>query len=147
MQNQQQNRLTEWHNFGDMNPEIHGGRFIKWQGDYWLLIETRNLEEVGPQGMIRDGEKFMFDIYYIYPDDVWIDGNPDKGLTDPMRDIVESFGKRYSNILEHNEIPPDMDVEYFIVDLPFHIGIDGEDRYSANYWEFLESYGIDESNF
>lgn len=140
---------TEWANYGDMTPAIHGGRFLRWDGDHWLIVETRNLEEVGPEGMIRDGEKWMIQTYSVYPDDVFPDGDPENGLTDEMKSILESLSdENYDpdNYPEHpTEYAPEFaeNIGYYVADIPSHSGIHGDDHYTADYWEYLEqNHGI-----
>lgn len=136
-ENYAENKATKsWVNYGDVNPRPHGGRFLKWDtaGGYWHLIISTNLEDVQP-GMIQNGEKYMFEHYYIYPQDVWEDGVPQKGWSFEMNQVIDAFQEDYN--------PTDMDdVEYLIPDLSFRMRPSGSEDYASNYWEYLGDYGI-----
>jgi hypothetical protein len=142
---------TEWRNYGDANPRIHGGRFIRFDesGEYWQIIETRDLQEVGPQDMIRNGERFMFEDKTVYPDDVWVDGDPMKGFTDAMVSIFESLGDGL--LAEPPEGKPaivvDRPIEYYIADLPQYARLDTRDTYHGDYWDSLEDKGVDTEQY
>jgi hypothetical protein len=130
-----------WQNYGDANPKIHGGRFVKWTGDMWHIVETRDLQEVGPSDMIQDGERWMIQEYWVEKQDLFIDGDYTKGPTKAFEKVLESLSIEYKTALV------DYSIEYFVVDIPFHVGIHGDDSYTANYWEYLEDMGIPVDRF
>ena len=132
---------SDWTNYGDLHPRRHGGRFLRWEGDGWHMVETRDLKHVGPEGMISDGERYMVQDYYLEPADVWVDGDPSEGFTDAMQGILESLGDTH----HVPDGPPFMDrIGYYVADLPFHAGIHARDSYTADYWGYLgDRYEID----
>lgn len=141
----------EWTNYGDANPRIHGGRWVRWEDDHWHLIETRDLKEAGPEGMIQDGERYMIEDYVIYPDDVFAGGEPKNGLTDAMKGVLDSLSDTGYDPDEYPEEPTEYapefaeNIAYYVVDIPFHTGIHGRDEYTADYWDYLErNYGIEQ---
>lgn len=151
---------ASWENYGDVNPEQHGGRFIRWEGNGWHVIETRKIGEAVPEDIGAPGDTHVAFDSYFYPEDVFQGGNPQNGLTDDMMRIVESLGDEMLtlNWFRENpdEVPEGEDPEYapefrsrlayYVVDLTHHIGDSRMDTVE-DYWEYLESYGIEESEF
>lgn len=124
---------TEWVNYGDVNPKIHGGRFVRWDGSMWHIIETRNLQEVGPQDMIRNGEKFMFSYTAAEPYDVWDDpSDPWTEFSDEMGSILSSLGDGHH--LPNTE-PFLSRIDYYVADFSHYYR--GHDEYHADYWGAL----------
>lgn len=153
-------RPTEWENYGDVNPEQHGGMFIRWEGNGWHVIETRKLgvdvpEDIGPP----DATHVVFD-YYFYPDDVFVGENPSNGLTDNMMRIVEALSdetltlnyyEQNPEALPEGEVPeyaPEFkkNLPYYVVDLTFQIG-EGRMDTAEDYWGYLRNKGIKEEDF
>lgn len=145
----------QWLNYGDANPRVHGGRFVTWTGDGWRMIETRDLQEVGPQGMIQGDDRWLFEDYYIEPADVFVDGEVENGLTDAMKKILASFSREhldpdnYPEEADDTDLAPELidNLAYYVVDIPHHAGPHGDDSYHANYWSALERYGIDTDEY
>jgi len=124
---------TEWVNYGDMNPKIHGGRFVRWDGSMWQIIETRNYEELGPEGIISDGEKFMFRHTAAEPHDVWDDPS------DPWTEFTDTMGSILSSLGDGRRLPnaePFLSrIDYYVADFSHHHH--GRDEHHADYWGAL----------
>jgi hypothetical protein len=136
----QRTNVNSWKNYGDTSPREHGGWFLNWKGSYWRLVKTRDLE--GHSMLEGSDDRYMFKSYKIYPSDVWVDGDPEKGFTQGMKDIVETFNNQDFDPMDVEE------VEYLIPDLPFHSGMRERETYAANYWKHLEgNWGITASKF
>jgi len=130
---------SEWVNYGDANPDIHGGRFIKFipSFQHWKLIQTEDAYWV-------DGDLIHVSEYWIdstqivnYEDDemVW---------KDIMHKIFDQFQLEYPTPKDY---PNERPIEYFLVDVPFFASGFEEGQYiePEKYWEILEDcYGIKE---
>lgn len=128
---------TDWVNYGDVNPRAHGGRFIKFDGSAWELIETRPPDTL-PDGLTTDEHLVQYG--YVYPEDIWIDGDPDEGPTDWLeRTIHEVHG--YDS---YEQAMLEAPVEYWVADWLSYYG-GGRDEFipDSNWNTWLENRGID----
>jgi len=125
---------TEWVNYGDMNPRIHGGMWVQWDRDMWHIITT-----VHPEGLPSDmvDNEHMIEHTWVEPSDLFKNGNPDNGATDTFERILESLSTGYVTALV------DYDIEYFVADFNHWIH-SGDTDYidDSNYWDYLCDYGI-----
>jgi len=129
----------EWINYGDVNPEPHGGAWVKWddRAEMWHVVTNHNLRTMGPEGMIRDGEHQLVEEYWIEPHDVWIDGDPDEGFADDFR---RSFSSR-SRMPEHTR-----DMRYIAQEVALGMPhrIRGKDSYTDDLASYLsDRFGIE----
>lgn len=133
-------KTNEWNNYGDMNPEDHGGRFIKWTGGSWELIETSRSEDIAGEDFAEENGEHMIEHIYIYPDEVFIDGNPENGFTDTMHSIFDSLGMDRNLTPENPEIMDNL--QYYLADFNYYIGGNHYDFKDGDYWDIVESYGV-----
>lgn len=136
--------VRAWKNFGDADPREHGGRFLKFEeeeytSDHWTLVITTDME--GHSLVEGSDDRYLFQEWFIEPDMVWVDGDPEKGFTEEMQDEV--------NEVREDINPQDIEkVESILPFLVSHIRAVGYDTYAANYWEHLEgNWGISASQF
>lgn len=123
-----------WVNFGDVNPEKHGGIFVTWDGDMWKVVTT--------YGGITT--------HYVEPQDVWVDGNPENGFTDTFRGLIGGRHRYHDGVEE----TPDLDENWNLI--LSEIGhyarhyTRADRRHSGDYdgyWDELESrFGITEDD-
>jgi hypothetical protein len=78
-----------WANYGDVNPAPHGGMWLHYEGDGWMMIGTFVAEDVGLDPDVDDPIKAQ----YVYQSPVaWRDiVTEDGGWTDRARGTVESL--------------------------------------------------------
>jgi hypothetical protein len=135
----QRTNVNSWKNYGDISPRVAGGRFLKWEGSYWTLVVTRDMEG---HGMLEGSDdRYMFNEYVFGPSDVWVDGDPEKGFTEEMQNAADALNRDID--------PMDMEeVEWVLPDLSHHMRQHPDDTYAANYWKHLErNWGITASKF
>lgn len=142
-------RPNEWVNYGDVNPQKHGGIFVKWTNGHWHIIETRG--------------SYM-NHHYIDPNDVWVEGEPLNGFTDWAADQLESYsnGPFHLNDVNNPDLPDDVTfaehmrwivdnhTEWIVGSLAIaYVGYYGphKSEKAEDYWAYLENYGIEEQNF
>lgn len=123
----------EWVNFGDANPELHGGLFLRWDRDMWQLVETRHPGDL-PEGF--DGQ--YVSEYYIEPEDVWVNGNPSEGFTEEM---VSEF----ETLTSHQQPETTWDMDNIAISIAHHFphymhGRTSEMDEDADYWEYLADH-------
>lgn len=156
---------TEWQNIGDVNPERHGGIFIRYDnvGDYHV-IETRHYADL-PDGLTES--EHMFEHSYVPIDDMLQDPEDlSKGFTDwflrkldeyhnPVVDPV--YFENPENELPENETIGDL-MEWVLEEkanelistfLHSHVSYYGgySTDFDSDYWGYLENHGIDKENF
>ena len=152
----------EWINIGDMNPERHGGIFVKWNRDGYEVIRTRHFAEL-PDGFSEN--EHMFDHYWIYPDEFFVNPEkPQEGFTDWASREIETFhkppvtqevltGETKPDRVSMNEHIEGLLSEYnekIITDLCYaYSGYYGshEMNLDADYWDYLQHHGIEEEKF
>ena len=148
---------TQWENHGDINPERHGGLFVKWDNGMWHMIETTHYADL-PEFLSEN--EHMFSHMYIEPQDVWENGNPYNGFTERMLKELKSFSN-----LPFEPMNPDSDsmpknesygdyVEWYLsnhsnrlVGLVCHSMrgyVDSTNNFSNDYWGYLGNYGIEQ---
>lgn len=120
----------KWENYWDANPKAHGGAFIKWNGNGFrtVITEPRDMhpEEVS-EGRIQ------FGVITIYPDEIWVDGNPERGFT-------EDIQSRFNTWQNGPETPYDLTaVKAVCHDHILHFGmyhLNGQEQWvePENYW-------------
>lgn len=135
-------KTDDWLNYGDANPEIHGGRFVKWDSDggYWKVVETLPWGDILPEKEEEDGH--MVQINWIYPEDLFVDEEPEKGPTEAFKSVLDSLSIGYLEALT------DYRIEYFVADIPDHVRLDPRDDTipEGEYWEYLSEFGITEED-
>lgn len=143
---------TDWVNFGDINPEPHGGIFVKWTNDHWEVVETHH-----PDTFETDGYMFMH--YYVYPDEIFQEGEVENGFTEQFKNELESVHNTpfdVSQLGEENDLETDMkwvimkqmnflqsSIAHFATN---YVRAENE-IIKGNYWEILEErFGITEES-
>lgn len=137
---------TQWQNFGDVNPEIHDGQFIRYDEDKecWVHIKTYCLEERGIKTIdidcvffverINEEADWWFEIEYIYPDDIFVDEHDlSKGFVPEFQEFVDGEMQSYHS--------PSLELlisEY----VTFYTYLDPLVVESKDYWNDLSEYGI-----
>lgn len=93
--------------------------------------------------MIQNGEKYMIQSLWIYPEDVWVDGDPNKGFTEEMKSVLTFCGD--DGLHPHNL----KEIRLALAHCAISHGALGtaDDEYASNYWDHLEEYGISSSRF
>ena len=150
---------TEWENYGDLNPERHGGLFVKWDKGMWHLIETTHHADI-PEFLSKN--EHMFSHMYIEPQDVWKNGDPYKGFTNRMLKELKSFSNLpfvpFNPENADKNMPKDESytdyVEWYLSEhtnrlmgLVCHSMrgyVDPTNDFSTDYWSYLESYDIEQ---
>lgn len=142
-----------WVNYGDVNPEPHGGRFIKYDADagQWLLVETINMADIDPSAG-EDCTRHHVEKYWLEPQDVWVDGDPDNGFSDAIQDILESLHEHGG--LAGDSPEPDSpqfmgDVSYYLADITHYqygstTATEDTEDYADGYDEMIAEYGVDD---
>jgi len=148
-----------WQNYGDVNPERHGGLFVVWERDMWHCIETRHHADL-PDGISED--EHMFEHVWIEPMDIWIDGDPYQGFTDDALRFFGEYSRQPFNISNDPDLPEgetyESYVDYYMENeiewvvstyIMSHVGYYGGRRpdFESDYWGYLENQGIDVSRF
>lgn len=141
----------EWENYGDVNPRRHGGRFIRWEGDMWHVVETRHPADL-PDGMVDNEHLVQHD--WFEPADVFVNGEPSEGLTDAMKSILSSLGDENYDPDEYPDHPTEYAPEfrdrlpYYVADLCHYIHGTPRDEYPDDdeYWDHLSQYGIEQGD-
>lgn len=149
----------EWQNYGDVNPERHGGLFVKWEHGMWHCIETRHFADL-PDGISED--EHMFTHVWVEPQDIWIDGDPYEGFTDDALKFFSEYSRQPFNISNNPDLPEgetyESYVDYYMQDeiewivstyIHSHVGYYGgnDTDFSPDYWNYLENQGIDTARF
>lgn len=132
----------EWTNYGDVNPEMHGGRFVRFEPDdeMYQVIVTWNWADIAPGG---NEDASLITVEWYEGQDIYVDGDPSNGFTDVIADILESLGEPEHSIDVCN---PDLlsNMQYYVADLPHYITGNrcGGDT-TTDYWGALAEYGIE----
>lgn len=132
---------TEWVNYGDVNPEIHGGLWVRYEGSAgFKVVRTNRADMVVPDG---DPDFQVVEVSYVDVDDIWREGRPSAGFTDAMLAVLDALGDE-----RHAEAPANPEfvdrIAYYVADMPFHMGdtrtkfVDASDGYDA----VLERFGV-----
>lgn len=144
----------EWVNFGDINPELHGGLWVKWDNDMWHIIETYHPEDL-PEDFAKG--RFYFEHIWLEEMDIWVEGKPENGFTEWALDQLDSFSNAPFDPMPGSELPQGETMGYYmnwvienhcewlIGSLAFaYAGYYGghESDLSENYWEYLARYDI-----
>lgn len=131
---------TEWTNYGDVNPQLHGGRWVRFERDMWHIIETVSHHDL-PDGMVDN--EHLVQHTWVEPMDLFEGGNPDNGPTDTFSDILNQF----SHVDGYVNALVDFDIEYFVADFTHYVHSNREDYPNdSNYWDYLEQFDIEQSD-
>lgn len=131
-----------WINYGDVNPVVHGGAWVKWDGSMWQVVTNRNLREDGPEGMIRDGEYQMVETHWFEPQDVWIDGESDKGFSETFKQSIRGRSRKPEHTRDMTYIAQEIALGF-----PHQIRSDPRDHYTDDLASFLsDRFGIELDN-
>jgi len=151
----------EWQNYGDINPERHGGIFVKWDRDMWHIVETTHYADIHQS--VSENEH-MFSHMYVEPMDIWVNGNPYEGFNEKVLKRLHEFNNlsftpanKDSDIIPESENYQDY-VNYYLKNewkglLPHVIHslmgyVDSDPiNFSPEYWNYLEKYGINRKDF
>jgi hypothetical protein len=77
---------TEWVNWGDVNPEPHGGAFVQWQPEQqkWTVVSTHPYFE----------DEQVVEQFDVYPDDIWTDpSDPETEFTHTGQLLADSLAR------------------------------------------------------
>jgi hypothetical protein len=136
----------EWENYGDANPEPHGGKFVRWDPDLgcWEVVVTVPWARITASADADDDRQHVT-TYQFYPDDVFEGGDPANGFTEGMQRILRSLHE--SGGLAGASPEPDSPrfferAAYYVADLTHYHGQSGY-RTGDPYPEILDSHGID----
>lgn len=147
---------THWVNYGDVNPEPHGGIFVKYDPDWgsWELVRTVKLADVMAEEP-ADSNRQMVDVLAVDHDDVFVEGDPSKGLTDRMMSVLESLQREHlaprnadpdlPKDADHNYgYAPDFleDISYYVADYIYHVGGRSDIKECEDYDELIAGYGV-----
>lgn len=134
-----------WENYGDANPDRHGGVWVRWDGGEWEVIETRPLADMDPDRDVDDPGQFVR-FLDVQPQDIFVDGDPSKGYTDDAQYVVDTLSGA-------NEIPEGLAVDgrvgWFVAAFATsgrhgsHGHRERELESWDDYWQMLESFGVD----
>lgn len=132
-------KQRKWYNFGDANPRIHGGVFIRRNDDEIEVISTDNKEEIyGNKGYIFNSRiDYVSELISLYET---FKINPNNGVGSSCD------WKRYIE-LEKEGWEIEQIVMYLAADMISYFGGDCETDNDDNYWGYLGSYGIRCNNF
>jgi len=108
---------TEWCNYWDANPEDHGGTFLRWdpEGEYWKIVQVQPWTHF-PEEIAEEDEYYICQ-YWVYPDDVWVNSDPEEGFTDDMESILESLDAERHKQAPGGE-PFISRIGYYVADFP-----------------------------
>jgi len=127
----------EWTNYGDVHPQAHGGLFVRWTGRSWDLIATR------PPAALPDGiteTEHMVEEAAVWPDDLFIDGDPDQGPTDFLQDRIDELYGTESYV----QVVVEETLGYYVAEyLRYYGGHDTDMVPDDEYQEYLQARGID----
>lgn len=104
------------------------------------MVEIYRAGAVSPDFEDEPGTYFVEDVG-VELDDIWVDGNPEKGFTDTMESILESLSDEH-----HKEAPggqPFMDrIAYYVADMTHYLH-GHTSMESGDFEEILASYGVE----
>lgn len=137
----------EWANYWDLNPVEHGGKFVRFYDDHWVIVEVTPPSAL-PRDFGEDGlDTYLVDVLWVYDDEVWIDPeDPLTHVTGTMRDILDSLndGHHLPNA------PPFLgNIDYYVADMTHYISDGDHTTFSIEegdvdaYWEALERFGVE----
>ena len=130
---------SEWINYGDVDPVVHGGAWIRRDGGMWQVVANYNLRENGPEGMIRDGEHQMVQTYWFEPQDVWIDGDPDKGFSETFKKSIRGRSREPDHTRDMRYIAQEIALGF-----PHQFGGNPRDSYTDDLESHLsDRFGIE----
>lgn len=132
---------TEWQNYGDVNPERHGGIFVKWDtaAEVWRVVHTQSAMSL-PKDMTTEDQ--MIQCMIIEPRDIWQD--PKEADTDFTED-----GAWVEQQLMHdykpNLMPTLKDITGIMIPTLIAYRDYGRSTFfkSGDYEEIIESHGVD----
>jgi len=132
---------TEWQNYGDADPDIHGGQWIKFDPEYnqFDIVETTLLVEVAEflaEDNENPGEQYVKQ--YSVGIDEMFDENGD--FTDTMQKVVDQFQNPPKNMME---VKHGRGLPFYAVDFGFFEGVRGDDIHKDSYDDVLEYCGVE----
>lgn len=130
---------NKWYNLGDVNPRIHGGTFVKRDGDDIEIVETiNNKETYGGHGYtIQRRDESVKDLVHRYEE-------LKKGI---ISGVANSCDWKRFIALEKSGWKIDAIVMFMASDMMSYYGGACENDIGNNYWELLGSDGIKPNNF
>jgi len=133
-------KQKKWYNLGDINPRIHGGLFVKRDGDEIETVSTDVLEMNSSNGYwISSRIDYIDEIKEEY-EKFKKDPENNKGIGSTMDwkqwIKMEKEGMSYDDLLF-----------YIATDMVRYHGGDSESQFVTNYWETLKSFGITPNNY
>ncbi|ABB77924.1 hypothetical protein [environmental halophage 1 AAJ-2005] len=137
---------TEWRNYGDFNPERHGGLFIRWDTDntHWEVVHTQHSRSLNDD---RTEEDQLVRTLRIKPSLIWED--PTNSKTDYTAIGAEVNEQLWRSKGPVNRQTLDTITQRFITHLATHATEDRSDRLdltdnhaSGPYDTILSSYGV-----
>jgi hypothetical protein len=129
-------KQNKWYNFGDVNPRIHGGIFVKREDTTIDVVSTHNKDEIcGEDGYIFDFKtEYISELIEAY--------NKFKENPDESRGVASYCDwKRYIQLEEDGWVIDDI-MMLLAPDMLSYSGGDCEAEQVNNYWKTLRSHGI-----
>jgi hypothetical protein len=86
---------TEWVNYGDVNPELHGGIFVSYNDNRltWSVVMTRNSDEL-LQGVTDEDQ--MVQTLMVETRDIWESpASPNTDFTEVAQNAVDALPNQY----------------------------------------------------
>jgi len=132
---------TEWVNYGDLNPDMHGGLWVRYDPDYesFDVVETTHLANVNAdlaESYDDPGEQYVA-AYNVQMSDIFTESG---GLTDTMLSILDQFQSPPETPLgiKHGRGLP-----YYVADFGFFRGVESKIVREDSYGDVIERYGVD----
>ena len=126
-------KQNKWYNFGDINHRIHGGNFVKIDGDEIEVVHTVNNEESG----WMNGKGYTFGARTESVEELTQRFEAFKNGAQDCCGIFADWTMFINNCFNMDEI-----VMHMASDMLNYYGCDSEPEFTTNYWEALGSWGI-----
>lgn len=133
-----------WVNYGDLSPIQHGGCFVRWDSPQgrWNVVYTEH-SDMFPEDIIPENHVVIHHMY-VYDDDVFRNGNPQKGPTEWFLDEIDSL----TNVNGYEHALMDFEIEYFVAGIAMNRlskeYFQPKTIPESEYWDYLgEQYGIE----
>lgn len=137
---------TEWRNYGDFNPERHGGLFIRWDSEHtqWEVVHTQHADSLNRD---RTEEDQLVRTLTVTPSHIW--SNPTQSDTEYTPTGAE-INNRLFRPAEPRSQHTLTDITHRFVTVLATQSVQNRsdklnltDRYqSGNYGDIISSYGV-----
>ena len=133
-------KQKKWYNFGDINPEIHGGVFVKKDDNEFETVSTDVLE-------MNNSNVYCISSRIDYIDEIKEEYENFKKDPKNNKGIGSTMDWKQWMKMEKEGMLYDDLLFYIASDMILYYGDSGESQFVTNYWETLESYGITPNNY